>query len=980
MRLPSVTNIIVLVWVSFPFGQLGAWTQQAASQANSWPLDTKNATRNDVSARIGRLNDKDYMQRERAANELGLIGVKAQPAIPALVRVLQDQNGEVRAAAAGALGTIFDSFRETHSSVDPDAAAVAALAEMLVKDPYPYSRANAAYALGAMGARSAVPLLLGALKDSAPNVRSSAANVLKSMRPDAGSGIPPLVDALKDSDPSVRSGAADALAMMGHEARSAVPSLFDALKDSNPLVRSSAGKALAYIDPHANGTIPAMIQALKDSDEDVRSGAADALGTIGAEARSAVSSLLDALKDPYPSVRSSAAQALGTVGTDAKTTAPALVYVLRDSDASVRKSASAALARIGTPAVPALIQALKDSEPDVRSGAAVALGDVGSEAGIAIPRLMETLQDKQPGVSESAATALLGIANATRDARATGMIEPLIRVEGALKAASFPAQASQVRITVEILRAIQTPWYEVVYTKAHKHLLITAALGAYVSLTMLWLALIWKAPLWLWRVNEIPILSRKVRLPDWIGGGEASLAHVLVVGFFHYHPRVLDAWVLRHIATARDQFNQISTVQERKVHIEIPIELDRKIVLGLKPDDLRESFCRNRTCLVIWGEGGGGKTSLACQIARWTMSDDTAIRPCTQRILPIIIEQDLNLEVGKDKVVLTEVIRGQLRNLIGEDEAPSEELTRHLLKRKRVLIIVDGLSELNEATRNKIRPLDPEFAANALMVTSRLDETLDEVPKTIFHPTRIQGNRLSSFMEAYLVRCGKRALFDDAEFFNDCSRLSVMVGDRDATALLAKLYAEQMIALKERGDDSLPKNIPDLMLEYLNEVNRQQGGLDNRTVHSAGKIIAWQCLKQTYRPTVAEIGAILEALGGGSIAKERVKYLEENLRIVQTIGAGRDRVKFALDPLAEYLAGLYLVEQCGDRGDSWRNFLAQADAVPGAPNAIRGFLLAVRDCCIAKADDLKPPAFVAGELAMRASLDSMDEKQAGPVR
>jgi len=48
---------------------------------------------------------------------------------------------------------------------------------------------------------------------------------------------------------------------------------------------------------------------------------------------------------------------------------------------------------------------------------------------------------------------------------------------------------------------------------------------------------------------------------------------------------------------------------------------------------------------------GAGKTSLACQIARWGMSDDAEIRPCTHRMLPIVIEQDLNLEVAQGKEV-----------------------------------------------------------------------------------------------------------------------------------------------------------------------------------------------------------------------------------------------------------------------------------------------------------------------------------------
>jgi len=52
------------------------------------------------------------------------------------------------------------------------------------------------------------------------------------------------------------------------------------------------------------------------------------------------------------------------------------------------------------------------------------------------------------------------------------------------------------------------------------------------------------------------------------------------------------------------------------------------------------------------------------------MSDDRATRPYAQRMLPILIEQDLNLEVGKDKAVLMEVVRGRLKELTGDVDAP----------------------------------------------------------------------------------------------------------------------------------------------------------------------------------------------------------------------------------------------------------------------------------------------------------------------
>src|SRR3954470_17902370 len=74
---------------------------------------------------------------------------------------------------------------------------------------------------------------------------------------------------------------------------------------------------------------------------------------------------------------------------------------------------------------------------------------------------------------------------------------------------------------------------------------------------------------------------------------------------------------------------------------------------------------------------------------------------------------------------------------------------------------------------------------------------LGNLTKHMVEPMRIEGKRLSVFLDAYLNERRKRDLFDDPEYFDACSQLSRMVGERDVTVLLAKLYADQMVATKE---------------------------------------------------------------------------------------------------------------------------------------------------------------------------------------
>lgn len=281
---------------------------------------------------------------------------------------------------------------------------------------------------------------------------------------------------------------------------------------------------------------------------------------------------------------------------------------------------------------------------------------------------------------------------------------------------------------------------------------------------------------------------------------------------------------------------------------------------------------------------------------------------------------------------------------------------------KKVAVIM--LPVLSKETREVIHPDHPDFSINALIVTSRVEESLSQVTKATIKPLRIEGNRLSSFMEAYLTQQGKRDLFTDPEFFDACSRLSLMVKQRNITVMLAKLYAEQLIAAKKEALQDvalqMPDNVPDLMLSYLNELNRaeREDRLENRTVHHDAKLIGWEYLQSTYSPTSITREDAITILGDD----KRLTYLEQNLRLIQTKGPAQDRICFALDPLAEYLAGLHIVEHYGQDETAWQHFLEQVDERLDASNTISGFLLAVRDCCLAKEQDIRVPDFVISKL------------------
>ncbi|NEQ39595.1 MAG: NACHT domain-containing protein [Okeania sp. SIO3I5] len=496
-------------------------------------------------------------------------------------------------------------------------------------------------------------------------------------------------------------------------------------------------------------------------------------------------------------------------------------------------------------------------------------------------------------------------------------------------------------------------------------ILIPALMGLYLGVLCF-------RPLWLL------ILPAEFKIPKTPLTPEFKLP-VGILRFLKYRPRVLDAWVEKHLATFQQKFLKNETVEERKDYVSLPVELNSQEIEELTAETLSEPFKKEkRVRLLIWGEGGSGKTTIACQIAKWAMKKQQQSKALAKHLmLPVLIEKEID-HTGDGIKPIMEAIMAEIQELIDNEQMIVDELlVKQLLRQRRILLIVDGYSELSQETQEKFNPEPKAFPANALIVTSRIEEDfrgIDIKIKTL----RFDGGKLAYFIEQYLKECGKWHLFkaDQEEFLQECAQLAGIVGEQKTiTVLLAKLYAEKMINSKENNvtSEGSLDNIPDLILNHLEKLNRQ-GERETRseypTVKKDAQLIAWKCLEQNYRPSYAEREAVVQAFEqlGRNDAILCLEYFEKHLRLLKSIGFGGNKIRFALDPLAEYLAALYLVEENKDDEEKWREFLATAESKP-AKEEIKSFLLAVRDSCLAKGSEVRVPNFVADEVGKQAGLD-----------
>ncbi|MFF5186192.1 HEAT repeat domain-containing protein [Streptomyces sp. NPDC000345] len=208
------------------------------------------------------LNSRRAPRRGRAAQVLGQLGHR--PAVPALCRLLDDRDPEVRLAAARALGRmgepvavppLLGSLRGPRPV--PPKVVTAALTSLGseawpgvvagLRDPAPLVRAVAVEVLGVTGALAQTPWIVRALReDPDTEVRVRAARALG--RLGMPEGLAPLLDAIRPGRPdALRIVAAGSLGGLG--AVAATVPLTKLLGDADAHLAGTAARALLRLGP-----------------------------------------------------------------------------------------------------------------------------------------------------------------------------------------------------------------------------------------------------------------------------------------------------------------------------------------------------------------------------------------------------------------------------------------------------------------------------------------------------------------------------------------------------------------------------------------------------------------------------------------------------------------------------------------------------------------------------------------------------------
>jgi internalin A len=418
----SVVKQVVLIG-TVVLGQLLATGSCVAGTPNDAQADVSSDT--NIGNLIAELKDnreEDGKRSALAAEKLGKMGSKAEPAIADLIVALADERTtgmqKVAEVAADALVMI-------------GRPAVAPLTKAL-RNNNGNIRWRAAKALGQLGpdAEPAIGELAEALNNKIKSgdmdfedymLSGSAADALANIgRP----AVPALTKALQNEDHNVRHSAVDAINQIGPDAASAAADLERLLKtDSDDIYLIL--EAYANVQTDVKEVLRLLSSFLRDRNSDIRSFAAQLLGRLGPKAAPAVSALMAGLDDrgetlspkfdhnwaPVRPVCCDMAETLGKIGYPARAALPKLSTMMTgDKRPTVRISAALAICQIDPPnkkALRNLIRILEDSPDEIETcEASVALGELGPRARDAVPALGRTVRHKCIWIRLTSVTAL----------------------------------------------------------------------------------------------------------------------------------------------------------------------------------------------------------------------------------------------------------------------------------------------------------------------------------------------------------------------------------------------------------------------------------------------------------------------------------------------------------------------------------------------------------------------------------------------
>jgi hypothetical protein len=370
-------------------------------------------------------------------------------------------------------------------------------------------------------------------------------------------------------------------------------------------------------------------------------------------------------------------------------------------------------------------------------------------------------------------------------------------------------------------------------------------------------------------------------------------------------------------------------------YVALPVNVEPTGELIERPSPLALSpfFAPACSIVQIVATAGSGKTRLALEIGQWAMLGGAG-GLASHVMLPVFVDEDAT--------DLFAVICRKLRSWLREEI--EDNLTQALLKSKRLLVIVDRLSERHADMQEHICAIHGSYPINALVVTTRRPISFEIEEAVTLIPMPLDADNMLYFMTSLLRTLpgapfgGMRAQLKLGE-----KLAGLLPQEREATAqitpLLVKLFVEEAVRLaKENVTDplaKLPSSIPEIYFDYLRALNphgpdkhgkEMVDEIEDQLMLKAARLFASIALGDDFVPKEFDGGEAVQFMERmGSTAEEAslaIRRLTANgVLLLRDLG-GVPRYRYLLDPICELLGAYHRALEADRDIASWDRLLA----------------------------------------------------------